>query len=162
MKEDFLKELGYLAFATRLKRLSDRMMHSGRAMYKSLDMDIEPNWYLIFKLLKRDGQLSVTEIADKLQFSHPSVISINNKMIQKGYLQTTKSATDGRKQLLELTPKAKEALPKFEEVWEAGIIGLDKIIGHTSMLTNISLLEELLDTENFMNRTLQELKKQPS
>lgn len=80
MKYDFINELGYLALATRLKRISDAMVHSGRQMYKTLELDVEPNWFLIFKLLDKYQQLSVTDIASKLHFSHPSVICLVNKM----------------------------------------------------------------------------------
>ena len=69
MKYDFVNELGYLALATRLKRISEAMVHSGRQMYKTLGMDIEPNWYLIFKLLQKYEQLTVMEMASKLHFS---------------------------------------------------------------------------------------------
>ena len=61
MKEDFVAALGYLTLSVRLKRISDTMVHSGRDMYKSLNLDIEPNWFLVFKLLKKYKSLSVTE-----------------------------------------------------------------------------------------------------
>ena len=87
MKYDFVNELGYLALASRLKRLSDAMIHSGRKLYKELGLEIEPNWYLIFKLLKKYHRLSVMEIAEKIHFSHPSIISMLQKMQVAGYVQ---------------------------------------------------------------------------
>ena len=50
---DFLRELGSIAVVTRLKRVSDAMLHDGRRMYKDLGMDIEPNWFAIFRLLEK-------------------------------------------------------------------------------------------------------------
>ena len=38
--DDFVRELGYLAFTSRLKRLSDSLMQDGKRMYKALDLDI--------------------------------------------------------------------------------------------------------------------------
>lgn len=42
---DFIKTLGYKALDSRLKRISDRMSHDVRKLYKEIDIDIEPNWY---------------------------------------------------------------------------------------------------------------------
>ena len=158
MSNDFLRELGYLALATRLKRLSDRMIHSGREMYKLLELDIEPNWYMIFLLLKEHGQLSVTEISGRLQLSHPSVISIIEKMTKKGFLNTVRSEADGRKQLISLSEKAHGDLHRFEAVWEAGIKGLKEIPMSDDMLQAIDRLEEAVAAKSFKERTLDHLK----
>jgi DNA-binding MarR family transcriptional regulator len=83
---DFLRELGTISFVTRLKRISDAMLHDGRKIYKKFGYDIEPNWFVIFKLLEKYGELTVTEIADKIGFRHPSVIAIVNKMLKLGYV----------------------------------------------------------------------------
>ena len=155
---DFLKELGLNAVVTRLKRVSDLMLHDGRRMYKELGSDIEPNWFVIFKLLKKHESLAVTEIADKIGLSHPSVISIVNKMIKAGYLTETKSETDNRKRLLSLTPKAISKLPEFEEVWDAGTAGFKKMMNDTDVLAFLDLIEERISEKGFRRRTLEELK----
>lgn len=156
MHEDFLKELGYLALATRLKRISDRMIHSGRMMYKALDMDIEPNWYMVFKLLQKHKELSVTQIADRLQLAHPSIISIIGKMTEAGYLEGNKCEKDGRRQLLQLTEKARKSLPQFEEVWEAGTRGVEKMMKEHDILPLLGHLEAQLSKQNFKERTFAE------
>ena len=104
MEQDFLRELGLLSVVTRLKRLSELMIHDGRRVYKELDMDIEPNWYVIFRLLQKYEELTVMEISDKIGFAHPSVISMVNKMIKAEYLQESKCGLDNRKRLIKLTP----------------------------------------------------------
>ncbi|MBL6445214.1 MarR family transcriptional regulator [Fulvivirga sp. 29W222] len=156
MHEDFIKELGYLSLASRLKRISDSMIHSGRQMYKNLNVDIEPNWYLIFKLLEKHGNLSVTDIAEKLQFSHPSVITIINKMTLAGYLQSEPCPTDGRRQWITLTQKAKKMLPEYQKLWVAGTKGIENMLKDTNFLTLLDHLEQELSQQSFMERTLNE------
>ena len=107
-KEDFVGQLGFLSMAARMKRLSDHIMHSARQFYKEEGIDIEPNWYLVFLLLKEHECLSITEIAEALQFSHPSVITMVRKMHKNGYLRCTTDPADTRRQLVKLSPKAKE------------------------------------------------------
>ncbi len=158
MKEqDYIKELGYLGFATRLKRISDVMMHSGRDLYNSLNMDIEPNWYVIFKIIQSRGGMSVTEIADAIRMSHPSVIAITNKMINKGYLNSVKDASDSRKRQLDLSDYTYKRLPEFELIWQAGIDGLEKALKNLKALEFVEQLEVVFDQQSFKDRTIEAL-----
>ena len=159
MDEDFLRELGTLGFVTRLKRISDAMLHDGRRMYKHLGCDIEPNWFAIFKLLEKYGELTVTEIADKIGFAHPSVIAIVNKMLKSGYLSEKKSPTDSRKRILILTAKAIEKLPEFERIWEAGTAGVKRMLESSDAFAFLETLEDRIGERGFKTRTLAELDK---
>ena len=159
MKYDFVNELGYLGLAVRLKRLSEAMVHSGRQMYKELGKDIEPNWFLIFKLLKKYQELSVTEIATRMHFSHPSIITMTSKMEAAGYLISKADKTDSRKKNFTLSKKAEENLPEFEKIWEAGIEGVRKLFNEESNFMNeLESLEILYSQKDFKERTLNELR----
>lgn len=160
MKEDFVKELGLLSFVTRLKRLSDSMIHDGRRLYKELGMDIEPNWFVIFKLLEKYDQLTVTEIAERIGFAHPSVISIVNKMIKANYLEEKKCGFDSRKRILKLTPKAKASLPDFERVWAAGVSGVKGMVKDLDVLAFLDKIEAEVSKSGFKTRAKAELNRQ--
>ena len=159
-EKDFLTELGFLSFVTRLKRACDAMLHDGRRLYKKLEMDIEPNWYVVFRLLERHGELTVTEIAEKIRFAHPSVITIVNKMIKAGYVESSKCAMDSRKRLLVLTEKAEIELPRFEQVWSAGVSTLKKMLNDIDALELVGLLESRINERGFQERTWENLERQ--
>lgn len=159
MEKDFIKELGLLSVVTRLKRLSDIMIHDGRKLYKELGMDIEPNWYVIFRLLEQNGEMTITEIAEKIGFAHPSVISIVNKMIKAGYLNEKKCGLDSRKRLLSLTAKATEKMPEFEMVWNAGTAGMKKMLDDLDVLSTLATFEERIFSKGFKERALAELNR---
>ena len=110
MNNDLVREMGYLALATRLKRISDKMTHSTRLMYRNLNVDIEPNWYLVLIIVKQNPNVSVMSIAKSLGFTHQSVITITNKMVKKNYLQVSKDENDKRKTIFNLTKKTKKIL----------------------------------------------------
>jgi|GEM_PF-87023 len=160
MKEDFIRDMGPLALANRLKRLSEVMMTSGRKMYKDLAWDIEPSWYLIFKLLQLHQSLSITEIANKLKYSHPSVMSITSKMVKKGYLRMYKNKKDSRKQQIELSQKAKDRLPEFEKLWQAGERAMKRLFppGNT-FFEMLNELDRQFLQSSFQQRTLMEFEK---
>jgi MarR family transcriptional regulator, organic hydroperoxide resistance regulator len=160
MKYDFVNELGYLALATRLKRISEAMVHSGRQMYKELDLDIEPNWFLIFKLLSKFEQLSITEMASKLHFSHPSIITLVNKMEQNGYLISIADKLDARKKQFSLTQNAIKRIPEFEKVWIAGTASVKNLFQDDSFLNQLEAIEIQLSQSDFKTRTLKELENE--
>ena len=158
-RKDFLRDLGSIAVVTRLKRVSDAMIHDGRRMYKELGMDIEPNWFVIFKLLEKHGPLTVTEIADKIAFAHPSVISIINKMVKAGYIKEKRPASDNRKRILTLTQKGRSKMPEFEEIWDAGKAGFKKMMHDTDVLSMLDTLETRIVEKGFRRRSLEQLEK---
>jgi ribosomal protein S18 acetylase RimI-like enzyme len=159
MENDFLSELGLNAIVTRMKRVSDAMLHDGKRMYRELGADIEPNWFALFKLLRKYERLTVTEIADFIGLSHPSVISIVNKMISAGYLRESKSSDDSRKRILSLSPKAHKKMPQFELMWDAGTAGVKKMMHDTDILGALDVLERRIAERGFRERTLEQLEK---
>ncbi len=162
MEQDFVKELGLLSVITRLKRVSEAMIYDGRRLYKEHGMDIEPNWYVIFKLLEKNGEMTITEIAEKIGFAHPSVISIVNKMIKADYLEEKKCGFDNRKRLLKLTPKAVEKMPEFEKIWDAGVAGIKKMLTDLDILSFLDKLESRVSEKGFKERALNELNRPQS
>jgi len=159
MESDYLRVLGYLAFSTRLKRISDAMMHGGRRMYSELDVDIEPNWYVLFKLLKDRGPMCVTDIAECLRMAHPSVIAIINKMLNAGYLLSEKDPSDSRKRVLDLSDRAVKMLPRYEAIWQAGEDGMAEALQGMNALEFIDLLEDRFNARGFKERTMNQLHK---
>ncbi len=154
----FIKDLGVYSLAIRLKQLHEIMVHSARSLYKSLDLDIEPNWHLIFKLLQEYDELSVTEIADAIQFSHPSVISIIVKMKERDFLFTRTDPSDSRKQLVSLSDKAKKQLPEFEKVWDASAVIIEEMLPNDVDLYQIlDSMGEYFKEESYELRTLKQL-----
>ena len=154
---DFVKELGYLGFTMRLKRISDAMLHEARRLYSDLNIDIEPNWYVVFKLLESRGAMSVTEIADSIMMAHPSVITITNKMIDKGYLISEKDKTDFRKRVLDLSARSIKMLPEYEKIWAAGEQGIEKALKGLNALAFISAIENKFLAKGFKERTMKQL-----
>lgn len=156
--KDFAKELGCLGFTMRLKRISDALIQDGKRMYKELGLDIEPNWYVVFRMLKLESQLSVMEISERIGLAHPSVITLTNKMINAGYLSSTQCEEDSRRRHLTLTRKAHQTLPKFEEIWNAGERGIIEVLRGTNMMESLTLVEDRFREKDFKDRTLEQLK----
>ncbi|KQC02664.1 MarR family winged helix-turn-helix transcriptional regulator [Pedobacter sp. Hv1] len=164
MNIDLIKELGYKALDSRLKRISDRMSHDVRKFYKEMGIDIEPNWYLVFMLLQREGEISITAIAEPLGYAHPSVAIIVKKMTDKGYLYVRKDSIDKRKQLVSLSEKALKMLPQLETIWQSCERAILEILDEDlSILRYLDHIDAKLESTSFHKRFKSEyLKKENS
>ena len=159
MENDFLKEVEHLGLTARLKRISDNMIYSAKDLYKTLDLDIDPNWHLVLLMFKKQETLTMTEIADAFQISQTAIIKIINKMKSKGYLEGHADPKDSRKSLLKLSNKAKKQLTEFEKVWEAGRKSIIDILGgNDAIFYSLSMMEKAIMDKSFKDRTINHLK----
>ena len=99
---DILKEIGALAFGSRLKRLSDQLMQDGIRIYKETGVDFEPKWFPVYFYLSEKGPSAVTDVARGLGITHPSVNQVAREMMQAGLIAAYKDRKDKRKRLLAL------------------------------------------------------------
>ncbi|HAA19984.1 MAG TPA: MarR family transcriptional regulator [Cytophagales bacterium] len=157
---DYIKDLGYRALDSRFKRISDRMAHDIRKVYREQGLEIEPNWYLILLLLKENGQLSIAQIAERLGYAHPTMAILVKKMVAKGFLATQADAQDKRKQQISLSSKAKNMLPQLEEIWARCDEAILQILGNDlQILPLLDAMEARLGSQSFYQRFQDELSK---
>jgi len=156
-EEDYLVKLNYLSFAMRLKRISDNMMHDAIKLYKKLDVSIEPNWYIVFLLLKEFKELSITQISKKIKLTHTSVIAIISKMTKEGFIISKQSEIDQRKRIITLSSKGNELLPTFEKLWHAGERGIANLFNGKEGLDFLKCIETKYNEKGYKQRTLDQL-----
>jgi len=160
MERDFIKELGYKALDNRLKRISDKMFHETRKFFKQINIDVEPSWHLVFKLLKENEMLTMVEIAKQLGYTHPSMVVLLQKMSSKGYIVSENDVIDKRKHNIKLTQKSYNLLPKLEQIWNS----CEKAIFHMlnediSIISYLDDIEASLNTISFQERFFIEYQK---
>lgn len=160
MEKDFIKELGYRALDNRLKRISDKMSHDTRKFFKQIDIDVEPSWHLVFKLLKKYNKLTMAEIAEQLGYTHPSTVVLLKKMTAKGYLTSEQDPNDKRKQNIELTQKSIDLFPKLEHIWNSCENAILKMLKEDlSIIKYLDDIEESLKDIPFNERFYKEYHK---
>lgn len=143
-----IDELGELALSTRLMRLSEWTRRDVTKIYKEYGIAFESKWFPVLYILSRKGPLGVVELAHELGYSHPSVIALVKEMEKQKLIRSTASKADGRKRMLELTPKALEWENKMQPLWERMRIVAAQIYNNGS-----SLLRAIEDTEQAMNES---------
>lgn len=159
--KDYLSEIELAGLTSRIKRLSDAIIYSTRDYYKSVDLDIEPNWHLFFLLLDKNNSLTLTEISEELRMSHPACVKIIHKMKNAGYIKSKADKTDSRKQILSLTQKSKDRLPVFHKHWDACIETMKEItIDSPNFLRELSNVEQKINEKSYKDRTLKNFNNQ--
>lgn len=162
MEDDFLVEMGCAGLTGRLKRLSDAFIYSTKEYYRNQNLEIEPNWHMIFMILKKHKKLTVTDISETLNISHSAVVQLADKMKKKGYINTSKDPQDKRKHQLSLSQKAREKLPEFEHYWDAGNEALVDLMNNAAVLKALKTLEDNFEKADFCCRSEEKLKETPS
>lgn len=160
MERDFIKELGYKSLDNRLKRISDRMSHDTRKFFKQINIDVEPSWHLVFKLLREENMLTMVEIAEQLGYTHPSMVVMLKKMTSKGYIRSERDALDKRKQNIKLTQKSIDLLPELEHIWNSCEDAIYKMLKEDlSILKYLDDIEASLKSIPFNERFYNEYQK---
>ena len=70
---DFYNHTGKMALGSRLRRLSEKVTEDARQVYNMYHIDIEPKWFPVIYVLGEMKQSTVTEVAEIIGHSHPSV-----------------------------------------------------------------------------------------
>jgi DNA-binding MarR family transcriptional regulator/N-acetylglutamate synthase-like GNAT family acetyltransferase len=162
---DFLKELGYLAIASRMKGLTERLLRGGSEAYRYLGLDFEPRLFTLFYLVSTEASpLSIQEIADALKVSHPAVIQTAQMLVKRGLVHSFQDEVDRRKRRLAVTPKGKELAAKLTPVWNCFLAAVSEIFDSASidMLEVIQKLEADLDKEEMGSRIIRKIKEMQS
>jgi DNA-binding MarR family transcriptional regulator/predicted GNAT family N-acyltransferase len=151
---DFIEELGTLAFASRLRRLSERLLRDVSLTYRTENLNFEARWFPVFYLLWRQSPLAVTAIAQRLHLTHPAVNQVAGAMAKAGVLISARDNRDDRRRLLSLSPAGKSLAGKLQPIWQdiqeatAELITIKGI----DLLRAIAQVEKSLDESNMCER----------
>ena len=151
---DFIADLRELALATRLKRLSERLMKDVSQVYLDLGIDFKANWFSILYALGHESPVSVTELARTLGLSHPAVNQIAAQLIARGLVTQGKDANDERKRLLHLSASGKALIRELEPVWKEIRLANRQLLrdAGVGLLGDLARLEAALDENSMANR----------
>lgn len=158
---DLIKQLGPLALASRLKRLSDRLMRDGSRIYREQGLDFEPRWFTVFYLLSRKSPMAVTEIAHELRLTHPAINQVAGAMEKAGMLVSQKDKSDERKRLLSLSTSGKALLTKLKPIWNDFKLSAGELLAESGvdLLEVLDRIENSLDNNEMYDRIKTQIKK---
>lgn len=151
---NFYNTLGKMALGSRLRRLSERLSEQAYKTYELYHIDIEPRWFPVLHVLAQGKPLTVTEIADQIGHSHPSVSQMIRGMSKAGYVLAAKDKQDGRRNYLSLTDAGHALMKPLATVCQDVEKGVNEMLNNThhDIWEGLNELEYLLDQEDLFHR----------
>ena len=94
-----------MALGSRLRRLSELLTEQAAEVYALYGVEIQPKWFPVFYVLSAGEEKSITQIAQEIGHSHPSVSTIVKEMIKSDVATKGSNKADGRENYVKLTDK---------------------------------------------------------
>lgn len=120
------------------------LLEQSAAARRSVKLDVPTRSGSTLLLISREGPKSITEIAFRLQLSHPFIITLCDRLVEAGLAVSQRDREDGRRRVIALTAKGKQTASKVERFSDAlanSFASLFKITG-TDLLAALDSFEE--------------------
>ncbi len=157
---DFYTQTGKMAIGSRLRLLTDKITTDATAIYQLYNIDLQPKWFPVFHTLAM-GSFTITELAQQIGHSHPSVSKIVREMAKSGLILEKKDKRDGRKNVISLSKKGKELSEKIKDQYADVTAAVEEISkdAKNDLWKAIEEWEFLLNRKSLL-KYVQEQKKQ--
>lgn len=155
---------GKVALGSRLRLMTSRITDDAVKIYELYGMDFSPKWFPVFFVLAEDGPKTITEIANEIGHSQPSVTKITQEMIAAGLVEDNRDSPDKRRNIVALTAKGQAFSEQIKiqcaDV-EAAIESINSQARH-NLWQAIEEWEFLLEQESLLMRVQQQKKLRES
>jgi len=109
----FFEKTGKMALGSRLRLLTSQITDDAAKIYELYDVDFSPKWFPVLFVLSEEGGKTITEIAELIGHSQPSVTKIIKEMSQKSLVKDNLKTEDKRRNVTRLTAKGTELAEKI-------------------------------------------------
>jgi DNA-binding MarR family transcriptional regulator len=160
---DLFSELGYLALASRLKRLGELLQAQVSEVYAEQAVSFRGRWFPVLIALSRTSPLSIVQLAATLGLTHTAIAQIAQEMEGQGLLESQTDPRDGRRRLLGLTAEGRATFERLQPLWEeirAATAELVADSGH-DLLAAVAAVEEQLAARSMGDRLRSRLTLEP-
>lgn len=148
---DIIAKLGYLAGATRFRRISEKLYVDGDKIYKDNNINFKATWFSVFYVLATANHAkTVLNLSQEIGFTRITVKNVVRELETNGLVKIKTHPTDKRSKHIVLSAKGKKLFEQLKTIW----------------LPFADALKHLLDTGhpdflNIINRIDNEVSKNP-
>jgi DNA-binding MarR family transcriptional regulator len=122
----------------------------------------EASWFPVFYLLSKNESLSIKELSEQIEISHPAASQLITGLKNKKLVTSATCTDDGRRQLVQLTDSGNQLLTQVIPVWEAVTVAMEDLVstdpGCKDLLPAITALENTFRSANLANMIGSKLK----
>jgi DNA-binding MarR family transcriptional regulator len=141
------QSLGYLVFGSRLRRMSETFLAEINRIYQNEGIEFDASWFPVFYLLSKNDSLSIKELSEQTEVSHPAASQLITNLKNRNLVETTVHADDGRRQMVKFTDKGRALLNQILPIWDAITSSM------TELAESDSAIKEILPAISAMENT---------
>ncbi|MDO1446462.1 bifunctional helix-turn-helix transcriptional regulator/GNAT family N-acetyltransferase [Rhodocytophaga aerolata] len=157
---NFFSKTGKMALGSRLRLLTAKITDDAAQIYALYQVELSPKWFPVFYILSEEGEKTITEIAQAIGHSQPSVSKIIKEMTVAGLVKENLESPDKRRNSVLLTQKGKELSEKIKVQYLDVDAAIENIISEAThnLWEAMAEWEFLLEQKSLLRR-VQEQKK---
>jgi len=148
---DTLAKLGYLAGASRFKRISEKLQQDGDKIYAKAGIRFKASWFPVYYVLAKTGkEQTISAITDQIDFTHITVKNSVVELQKNGWVLVRPNPADKRSKLVSLSDRGTELLAELEPLW----LMFSEVLGAVFNAAHP-------DSLNILNRIDREIEQRP-
>ncbi|MFH7018551.1 GNAT family N-acetyltransferase [Flavobacterium sp. FlaQc-47] len=161
---EFFNKVGKVALGSRLRLMTAIITDDAAKIYESYGMDFMPKWFPVFYTLMEEKEITITEIANEIGHSQPSVSKIVQEMIVAGLIEESQKSNDKRRNIVGLTSQGMEFSKELKLQLKDVEAAVDGLIFESSynLWAALEEWEFLLEQKSLFKRVNEEKKKRES
>lgn len=162
---NLFNKTGKAALGSRLRLLTSKVTEDATQIYELYNIDFSPKWFPVFFILSEDGEKTITEVAEEIGHSQPSVTKIIKEMAKSELVKDNLKSKDKRKNVVALTEKGIILAEKIIKVQCVDIeLAIDGIMEKTThnLWEAIAEWEFLLEQKSLLKRVKEQKKLRES
>ncbi len=135
-----LHDYGPLLLGSRLRKVSDAMFAGVDELYLEQGVSLPSRCFPVLFLLRDQGRLGISELAERLGQTHPAVSQMSRKLLKHAVVREWPDPSDERRRLLSLSRRGVALMKRLEPTWEAlvaAVIGLESDHALSAALTAV-------------------------
>lgn len=161
---DFFDKVGKAALGSRLRLMTAVITDDASKIYELYGADFVPKWFPVFYILTEERELTITEIANEIGHSQPSVSKIIQEMIGAGLVQESLKTDDKRKNNVVLTEKGLLLAKNIQQQLKDIDVAIEALIAESkhNLWAALEEWEFLLQQKSMFKRVSDEKKRRES
>ena len=152
---NLLNDLGYLASATRFRRISERLYLDGDRVYSQAGIAFKASWFSVFYVVAKSVKpVTILDIAHQIDFSHISVKNVVRELEKEELVEVSPNPADKRSKLIAMTEEGEKRLAVLSPIWQSFSLGLEEIFnyGHPDILNILNRIDREIESKPIYDR----------
>ena len=161
---EFFNKVGKAALGSRLRLMTAVITDDASKIYELYGADFVPKWFPVFYTLTEERELTITEIANEIGHSQPSVSKIIQEMTAAGLVQESLKTDDKRKNNVVLTAKGILLAKNIQQQLKDIDVAIDGLIAESkhNLWAALEEWEFLLEQKSMFKRVSDQKKLRES